>query len=108
SDRQVDEPVGTGLYYLTRDNMSEQEYIFTPHEDHPVGSEVSIDSITAVRHTSNQSKWEQAIAEEVDMMESGTEQTVTEEILSTHEAPALPEETVRAIAWRVEGFATAG
>ncbi|MFP4306475.1 MAG: trimethylamine methyltransferase family protein [Desulfococcaceae bacterium] len=31
----------------------------------------------------------------------------TEDILSTHEAPALPEETVRAIAGRVEGFAAA-
>jgi hypothetical protein len=31
----------------------------------------------------------------------------TEEILSNHEAPALPEETVRAIAGRVEGFAAA-
>ncbi len=77
----LDEPVGTSPYKLAQ--MSEQSFTFDVHDEHPVGGEMDIEGVEALAHTTNESKWQYALSDECDMMESGTPKETIEGILDT-------------------------
>lgn len=72
------EPVGTG--FLKFDKNTSQRTILKPFEDHPIGKKAPYKQWSMDYITTNQQKWELALGNEVDLMESGTPKNMVNKI----------------------------
>ncbi|WP_165875273.1 ABC transporter substrate-binding protein [Natrarchaeobius chitinivorans] len=77
----LEEPVGTSPYAL--EERSQQEFIYRPHDGHPLADEIDIDGLQVLPHADQGASWQSALSERVDMMAGGTPQETAEEILET-------------------------
>ena len=73
-------PIGTGWGKVTK--KTSQEIIYEPYDKHPVGKKANYDQWVMKYSASNQKKWEFAMGQKVDLMESGTPINIVKKLVN--------------------------